>query len=88
MEAHLKSYLTNSTAHGLRYLVQRLWGEGGGSRSRVFLPVACSRTAWAVAITLSFAASAYLVATSLTEAHDHPVLTTTEYVPIQVRKRE
>ncbi len=85
MEDHLKSYLTNSTAHGFRYLVVKLRGDGKG---RPMLPLPPSRVMWFVAIALSFTASAFLVASSIRETKDHPVMTTTAFVPIQVQVAE
>ncbi len=81
MEDHLKSYLTNSTAHGFRYLVVKLRGDGEGGPP---LPLPPRRMMWFVAIALSFTASAFLVASSIRETKDHPVMTTTAFVPIQV----
>ena len=87
MADYIKSYLQNSTAHGFRYLVFRLPGNGGAFGhwyKGVAHPTRNPRVLWALAIVLSLTASVALVCSSIRETSRRPVLTTTDYIPIQV----
>ncbi len=82
MEDYLRSYLRSSSAHGFGYLAgsdQHPTGVGGRTCLRHAL-----RIAWLAAIAVSFTLSALLVISSLRDTQRNPVLTTTDYVPIQV----
>ncbi len=81
MEFHLRSVLQRSSIHGLPHLAAAD-GEGGGGRRWSL----CLRCLWAAAILASFSVSAYLVAASIKDAHDNPVFTITDYIPIQGKR--
>ncbi len=69
---HLRSYLSQSSIHGLRHLLDR--GENA------FLV----RTAWTLAITSTFMALSVIVYNTQRDYKDSPVATTSDFVPIQV----
>ncbi len=73
MDFHLKTYLSQTSAHGFSHLVK------GSSK----LPL--SRLFWLLAISASFVTSGYMVYSSLQEVDENPISTFVKYVPIEVR---
>ena len=79
--ADLKTYLQESTVHGLRYLVNT-----GEQMNGPWPMIVTERLAWSAVISVAFCIATILAAYSIQEANDNPILTTLATVPVQVRR--
>ncbi len=72
MLAHLKSYLRQSSIHGLRHLVDQ-------EDNAVLV-----RLVWAIALTATFLILPVVICNSQQDYSAAPVATTSDFIPIQV----
>ncbi len=77
MEAHTRTYLEKTTAHGVPRAV-----EGSEHCHR-----GCSRTAWIVVLLFSYSISCYYVYSSLAEAKRNPIATANDQASVEVTRK-
>ncbi len=72
MKQYMRRYLSLSSVHGLQHV--------GDARQPLLV-----RAAWSTAVAASMTISAVMVSSSLRETGLNPIVTTTDYVPVQVQ---